>query len=1070
MPPITFSWPLNFPIPPSLLPVGINNLNPGASNDSALDVLSKHWPVAIQGLIANGLIAGLAAGDQTNFNNAALIFDQLFRSTASSFYLDKRMADFGVIRTPNVGISDSVFRQLGLVITNKKLIMEALLEVLNAFYGQDSCRAFVASTQPEPYNIQVGSTLLLSIDGGPQVTIPFGIADFAQAGSVKAVEVAATITHWLTLNGYSTAYALPFLDPNSGQNTVKIYSGALGLQGSVQVLGGLVQNLLQFPTLLTQSDVGNSWVITQPSVPGIFRFTLSSNATTTDLTKVHIGDYVNIFGQGFSLSNKGTYTITRVDVRYISGTLTQFFEVKNSSGAAQASAVIYEASDMMFYRPFRSTVNNAGSRAVIAVAVTPQEVNVQLPTTTIAVSRGPLQAAYLNAQPALNVASLIRQPDGIVSVTTSTNHGMAPGNWIFVDTEVPAPTPPANIAGNGTTTTNANPTTIWTGLGNAPGVAVEFCRSVSLQDGRAFFAGGEDATPAWHNDARTVTISSPVVQANGGTSYTYALTSVAPVPITVSRHGMSVLTDANQNGNVLLTGGSVGGAPFNSAYIYNVTGNSWSANIPFTTPRLEHNQITLDDNRVLIMGGRDNALVALKSVEAFTPTIGGGTWSAAPVNMLFKRGAQATVQMSDGKLLVVGGYQDSLVASSTCEVYNPIANTTTQTGNMSYCRFYHSLVWLPGDLVLVIGGVGGLTSNYVPGVSSNVALSSAEIYDYASGRWYPAGRTTVARGNPQAFYLSSTNKVVVFGDDTSVDYFDVATRTWKKSPSNEPVARVNGAGAATSFNTIVFGFGAIGGVVSRSIDLFQPAGDEISNGNINGMRRIATTPGANLLTFQTAEGLSYTADAGAKATILSVNEKPATTIIGPYVWDTVDGPAIGAVFTNLTQNIRAGQQYSKLAVSSTVGFPDGDGYLCLGFGTSSQFFPIHYVGVIDTVTLSIDYGTMFPIDIPLGAEVTLLTQKGPFTPLNPTQLGSYYLTDSASGRISAIATINAIMGAGIVTDIDIVYPGDRGLGGEGQPISAASKLSDKVEIWASDQIDADVAAARAGEDEVGEAG
>jgi hypothetical protein len=76
-------------------------------------------------------------------------------------------------------------------------------------------------------------------------------------------------------------------------------------------------------------------------------------------------------------------------------------------------------------------------------------------------------------------------------------------------------------------------------------------------------------------------------------------------------------------------------------------------------------------------------------------------------------------------------------------------------------------------------------------------------------------------------------------------------------------------------------------------------------------------------------------------------------------------------------------------------------------------------------------------------------------------VGSFYLTDSNSGRINAEGTVENISGGGLNVDITIAYPGDRGLGGEGLP-ATGQKFSDKVLVWGSNNLDIDEQDARLG--------
>ena len=130
------------------------------------------------------------------------------------------------------------------------------------------------------------------------------------------------------------------------------------------------------------------------------------------------------------------------------------------------------------------------------------------------------------------------------------------------------------------------------------------------------------------------------------------------------------------------------------------------------------------------------------------------------------------------------------------------------------------------------------------------------------------------------------------------------------------------------------------------------------------------------------------------------------------------------------------------------------------FGYKNQVAPVKYFGRLSSTRLSLDYSFKFPVTVPSGSNVTLLSQKGPWVPENPQDVGSFYITASPAGRVAAEAAIDASVAAGVVVKTTITYPGDRGLGGEGLPASGTNKLSDKVVVWGGDNVDAEVAAAR----------
>jgi hypothetical protein len=197
--------------------------------------------------------------------------------------------------------------------------------------------------------------------------------------------------------------------------------------------------------------------------------------------------------------------------------------------------------------------------------------------------------------------------------------------------------------------------------------------------------------------------------------------------------------------------------------------------------------------------------------------------------------------------------------------------------------------------------------------------------------------------------------------------------------------------------------------------------------------------------------------AGSGGYIMVMTSPNNDGIPGPFVFDPNAGIAIAATETTSGQIIESLRGISTLTVTSTAGFPSS-GYLVLGFGTQYEIAPVKYVAILDTTTFIIDRTFTFPKDIPAGVNVSLLYQNRPWVPANVTEIGAFYVTDSSSGRVSAQAFIEGAAAAGVQVTNRIIYPGDRGIGGEGNPITGIY-LSDKVEVWAGDDVDQEIAAA-----------
>ena len=156
--------------------------------------------------------------------------------------------------------------------------------------------------------------------------------------------------------------------------------------------------------------------------------------------------------------------------------------------------------------------------------------------------------------------------------------------------------------------------------------------------------------------------------------------------------------------------------------------------------------------------------------------------------------------------------------------------------------------------------------------------------------------------------------------------------------------------------------------------------------------------------------------------------------------------------TTITQELREGGQYAHLLVADSSGFPDEPAWLVFNYGFEDQVGPVKYLGKVSGTKISIDSRFVFPVSLSSGSKVNLLSQRTPYVPENPEESGSFYLTDSAAGRIAAQKAIEEAAASGIDYEITVVYPGDTGLGNAGRPSHGAQKLSDKVWVWGSDSL------------------
>ena len=259
--------------------------------------------------------------------------------------------------------------------------------------------------------------------------------------------------------------------------------------------------------------------------------------------------------------------------------------------------------------------------------------------------------------------------------------------------------------------------------------------AVLLADGRVLVVGG--ILNGW--SVETAELYDP-------SSNTWSLTSAPPGP------GVAVALD---NGRVLLIGSDVGD---NTVALYDAATSIWSSTGHNAHPRISFSTTTLANGNVLISGGfsTEPYTPAVLEAEQYDPFF--GLWSSA--GMLSRmRSSHAPVLLRSGRVLISGGYPQapSSTPTASSEIYDPISNTWSDGEDLVTARWIHTTTLLPDGRVLVVGGSSSS--------GANSALTSAELYDEASGKFSTAASLSVPRWSHTATPLSHGRVLVIGGED-----------------------------------------------------------------------------------------------------------------------------------------------------------------------------------------------------------------------------------------------------------------------------------------------------------------
>jgi N-acetylneuraminic acid mutarotase len=222
------------------------------------------------------------------------------------------------------------------------------------------------------------------------------------------------------------------------------------------------------------------------------------------------------------------------------------------------------------------------------------------------------------------------------------------------------------------------------------------------------------------------------------------------------------------NGKVLVYGGSNSSVPtLASAELYDPTTRLWSTTGSMNVGRVGGQAVVLPNGRVFVAGGYTSTGGVMNqsiTAEIYDPQT--GVWT--PCSQMGMRVDFSMTLLNNGKVLAAGGrVTDQLQLTNTAKLYDPAADTWTDTGSLNIARHSHTAQLLPNGNVLIISGNGTAT---------------CEIYNPTTGLWSLTGSLPAARLLPQAEVLLN-GKVMLINTEANVGAFgthvyDPRTGNW----------------------------------------------------------------------------------------------------------------------------------------------------------------------------------------------------------------------------------------------------------------------------------------------------
>jgi hypothetical protein len=243
-----------------------------------------------------------------------------------------------------------------------------------------------------------------------------------------------------------------------------------------------------------------------------------------------------------------------------------------------------------------------------------------------------------------------------------------------------------------------------------------------------------------------------------------------------------------------------------------------------STRRDAHTATLLPNGKVLVAGGEEvnegGFSVLLASAELYDPASGVFSLTGS---MVTGRELHTATMMGNGKVLVAGGEDARGYAVTRAEAYDPALGSFIATGSLGIGRYGHTATLLPSGEVLIAGG------ERIDDDGFDIALSSAEIYNPATGRFHPTGSMRAARKHHTATLLRDGQVLIAGGEDNNGHALDTAELYNPGSGTFRSTGRMSSAhdsGTATLLNDgrvlVAGGFGGAVGVTSAA-ELYDAA-------------------------------------------------------------------------------------------------------------------------------------------------------------------------------------------------------------------------------------------------------
>jgi len=314
--------------------------------------------------------------------------------------------------------------------------------------------------------------------------------------------------------------------------------------------------------------------------------------------------------------------------------------------------------------------------------------------------------------------------------------------------------------------------------------------------------------------------------------------------------------------------------------------------------RDDHTATLLADGRVLVVGGRDQSGKPVGVTEIYDPAA--QEFLLGPALQAPRFNHSATL-LPDGSVLIVGGEMEAhrLDALDSAELIVP-GEPAVAVGVLAHARRRHAAVGLPDGTVLVVGGED----------ETGKVLASVERYEFTRRRFRRAPPLQVARKDTTLTMLADGSVLVVGGSDdrdqplVSMELLRPDGAAWEPAGPLQEARYEHTATLLSDGRVLVVGGGRSPRRRLASIELVDPAARQSRV-----VERLRHPRRVHTATWFTAEGREMVlvvggagGSAGASCEIIVCGEAN-----GKQTWRVMPGPTLRTPRTNHMVLLLSGQ-------------------------------------------------------------------------------------------------------------------------------------------------------------------